>query len=525
MPSQNTNKQIGAAVMIALLIGLVLVLCLPIAFAIIDSIGSANADDFTAWINATRAWILLRSVAIAGLIAAMAMLFGLPLSVVLGSKNTRASALLIAPIWMPSVLVYLAFNLIRSPETMIGDRLIEMAASGHRWAPIWAGYLLSALGLALWALPIGAVLLAFGRTDQSGALGLQLRLEPLGVIGKLRLWIGAQKGLLLRVWVILVVLFLGSAVPMHLAQFETWSIVLWRELAQRAPDQWAMVWIGSIPMILAACIGAWMVTRTIGAIDQSSSMTISESVAPSPPPKRIQILAWVIWVLAVGVPMAAMLWSIKDPKSIVQFWRISAEGLRSSGAVAGLAGLAAIVVAALVCFAIGHPSSMVRRIGKTSLFLLFVLGLFPGVLIGAAVAQSPVKGHLAVVLAICMRTCCIGAVVGGVIAASEPGSRRAMRWLEGSVGPTDWWSTVLRGSWMPMLGCSVAAGLVALYEIEASVMVRPPGMSNLAQQMLSDLHFTRLERLSAAGINMLGIGVLVGTLATGLIRKSNPRID
>ena len=46
-----------------------------------------------------------------------------------------------------------------------------------------------------------------------------------------------------------------------------------------------------------------------------------------------------------------------------------------------------------------------------------------------------------------------------------------------------------------------------------------------AQQMLSDLHFTRLERLSAAGINMLGIGVLVGTLATGLIRKSNPRID
>ena len=175
-------------------------------------------------------------------------------------------------------------------------------------------------------------------------------------------------------------------------------------------------------------------------------------------------------------------------------------------------------IAVCVAAGSGHPSTILRRAGKASVFALVAIGLAPGVLVGAAVAKSFVDGYTAVVLAACARTAFIGAIVGALIGASEPGAQRALRWVEGSVGLGAWSRTVLARSWAPLAGAAVAGGLVALSEIEASVLVRPPGMRNLPQQLLSDLHYARLEQLSAAGVNLLGIGIFGGLFAIVLLR-------
>ncbi len=512
MPKHKTDKSAGAIVISALLIGVVLALAWPIVVALGSAMRSADADAFAGWLTVSRGWMLVRSVGIAAAIGAGALVLGLPIAAILGSGR-RGVAVLLAPIWMPSILVYAALNLLRSPETIAGRMLVDMAGNGHRWAPIWAGYLIAAIGLALWASPIAGVLIAAGRSDQSAALGEQLAVEPVGWMTKCRLWIGARRGELFRAWGILTVIFLGSAVPMHLAQFDTWSIVLWRELSQRGPDDWATVWIGSTPMLLAACVGAWMVLRTIGDITTSPTLTASTSPARVRLPRVVGVLAWGIWALAVVVPMVAMVWSLDDLGSIAEFWRVQGGAFWASSGVAIIAGLFAITVAVAVAYTLGHPSSMVRKIGKSNVFVLAAFGLAPGVLVGASVAQSSIEGYSAVVLAACIRTAWIGAIVGAIVGAGEPGARRAMRWMDGSIGVLAWMRTTLMAVWMPLVGGGVAAGLVALYEIEASVMVRPPGMENLPQQLLSDLHYTRLERLSGAGVNLLGIGVLVGAVA------------
>lgn len=519
MPKHNANTSAGVWALFALLLLMTIAITMPILSAIVGSITQLGSDAISAWISPTRLMLLVRSIAIAAAIGLTATLVGLPIAWVIGSGRSRLTPMLIAPMFLPSLLLYASFNLLRAPETLAGKALIELASDGKRWAPIWAGYLLASAGLALWASPIAGVLLAPIWSSDSGNFDHQLRVEDLGRLRKATLWFGAHRAVVLRAWAILTVLFLGSSVPMHLAQFDTWSIVLWRELSQRGPDDWGIVWIGAVPMLLLACFGAWLVMRSVGAIEHSASRNRSVGVGSVRLPTSVRVLAVLIWSGAVLVPLAAMLWSLDDMRSILQFWRLQGGAFADSVAVSLIAAACSLLIAVCVASGIGHPSLAMRRLSKSIVFVLVAVGLMPGVLVGASIAQSWVDGYAAVVLAACARTALIGAVVGALIAASEPGSQRALRWIEGSVGVSAWAQTVLTRSWIAIAGSALAAALIALSEIEASVMVRPPGMGNLPQQLLSDLHFARLEQLSAAGVNLLLIGIVGGLCVAALLSK------
>ncbi|MCA9303341.1 MAG: hypothetical protein KC996_04400 [Phycisphaerales bacterium] len=518
MPKHSANTSLGPIALCAFLLLLVVLLVSPALGAIVGSLRTLDSSEIMRWTTPARAGLLARSSAIAAAIAMGATMLGVPIGWVIGSGRSRLSPLLIAPMWLPSLLLYAAFNLLRAPETRVGAMLIELASNGHRWVPIWSGYLLASLGLVVWASPIAGVLLAPIWSCDSGGFDSQLRVEPLGRMRKARLWIGAHRGVLFRAWGILTVVFLGSAVPMHLAQFDTWSIVLWRELSQRGPDEWGTVWVGAVPVMLIACVGASLVLGVVGSIERSASRTRGVGVGLVRLPVWVRVWAWGVWSLAVLVPILAMLWSLDDLRSIVQFWRLQGGAFADSAGVSAIAGVCSVFIAVCVAAGIGHPSAILRRAGKASVFALVAIGLAPGVLVGAAVAKSFVDGYTAVVLAACARTAFIGAIVGALIGASEPGAQRALRWVEGSVGLGAWSRTVLARSWAPLAGAAVAGGLVALSEIEASVLVRPPGMRNLPQQLLSDLHYARLEQLSAAGVNLLGIGIFGGLFAIVLLR-------
>lgn len=517
MPKHSANTSRSLWAVLALLTAIVIALAWPVLWGVLHALGGLNEEAISTWLTPARLGLLVRSVAIAAGIGMAATMIGLPIGWVIGSGRSRLTPLLMAPMFLPSLLLYAAFNLLRAPETRTGAALIELASAGHRWAPIWAGYLLASLGLALWASPIAGVLLAPIWASDSGVFDRQLRVEPLGRAARLRIWLGAHRAVCLRAWAILTVVFLGSSVPMHLAQFDTWSIVLWRELSQRGAGGWGVVWIGATPVLLIACFGAWLVMRSVGSIEGSSSRNRGVGVGSVGLPFWVLAWACVVWAAAVLVPLGAMLWSLDDPRSVLQFWRLQGGALADSGGVALIAGVCSVVIAVCVAAAMGHPSAAARRFAKCSVFVLVALGLVPGVLVGASVAQSWVEGYAAVVLAACARTAIIGAVVGALLSASEPGSQRALRWVEGSVGLGAWSRAVLARAWVALLGAGVAGGLVALSEIEASVMVRPPGMGNLPQQLLSDLHFARLEQLSASGVNLLGIGIIGGLIGAVLL--------
>jgi len=117
-----------------------------------------------------------------------------------------------------------------------------------------------------------------------------------------------------------------------------------------------------------------------------------------------------------------------------------------------------------------------------------------------------------------------------VVAGREPGELVSQRWsLGGGLGDFGgfggWWQAHGRTGLAACVGAGVLCGLLAVHEIEASVMITRAGVSTLSQTLLADLHYARLERLSAALLNLMGIALVVAVVGGRMLawgtRKSN----
>jgi hypothetical protein len=57
------------------------------------------------------------------------------------------------------------------------------------------------------------------------------------------------------------------------------------------------------------------------------------------------------------------------------------------------------------------------------------------------------------------------------------------------------------------------------------VQVQPPGLDNLAQYLLDQLHYLRQDQLAAAGATMTGIGLVGAVIGGVLLAKSGPGLS
>lgn len=473
----------------------------------------------------SRAWLLLRSLAVASLIALLATLAGLPIAFVLTSQRTRSkplwSALLISPVWMPPFMIYAAGNLLRAPDTLLGRAIIEFATSSpdRRWITIWLGYSIAALGLALWAAPIAGVLIGAGLGFRSNLYHDMLALEPIGVTARLRLQLRLHRPVLLRAFTLVAVLMLGSAVPLHLAQLDTWSIVIWRQLSERPPQQWGRIWVSAMPMIFIAILGARIITAFL---NQNNAHT-DPGVRQAPLTRAAHLASIAVFIASVLLPLFVMLITLDDHRSIAQFWRMNRQALLDSGRIAFAVGFSVLLIALLTAYTLGSPARHNQRIAKSSILILCVLGLVPGVLVGASIAQHGVLGFhstpLAPYWASLTRVAFVGAVIGALAAASESPDRRSVRIQLAGNAPRAWVLTAMPAFATPILATLPLATLLAIFEIEAATMVRAPGGANLPQQLLSDLHYARLEELNAAGINLMLLALTLALIASFMLIK------
>ena len=467
--------------------------------------------------------LLLRSLLIAGVIGILSIFLAIPLARVLVSRLTRRgavlAAMLIAPIWLPSFMIYAAGNLMRAPDTLIGSALIEFSTSSpdRRWVTIWAGYLISVLGLALWSTPLSAVLIASGMGNRSDLYDRMLALEPIGRLQRGWTLMMIHRRALVRAWVLVSVMMLGSAVPLHLAQLDTWSIVIWRQLSERAPEQWGSVWVSAMPMLLIALLGARVLSRSLRRTDEQIDPGYESARAT----RTTWVLSLLVWGLAVLLPMISMLISLRDWRSIPNFWHEQYHAVFDSGLLAIGSGALATLIALLTALVLSSPDRAAQILGRVSLLIFCTLGLMPGVLVGASVARHGVLGWhqpwMSAFWSSSIRVAFIGAIIGALCAGCETRDRRSARLQMCGSSALGWFRTVLPSVAIPLLATWPIASLMSLFEIEASVMVRPPGMENLPQQLLSDLHYARLERLSAAGINLLLLGMLGAMLGSWML--------
>lgn len=528
MPKQDPRKpkkDLAAHTLPALLAFITLALALTPLLTLARALFTHPDAIPESLLTLTRLSLLLRSILIVALIALIATLIAYPLARVLTARPTKTttilSALMLCPIWLPPFMIYAAGNLLRDPGTIVGRALVEFATSSPdlRWVTIWAGYTIAVLGLALWSAPIAAVLIASGWSARSGIYDDMIALEPIGRIKRTLFNLRLHRAVLFRAFVLIAILMLGSAVPLHLAQLDTWSIVTWRSLTEHPPEQWGRIWITSFPMLIAAIVGAKLIASIL-----NDRLAHENPITQPPRASRTSTAAAIaIFCAAVLLPMLAMLVTLADTRSLLVFWDRTASAVLDTARTASLVALASLLIAIALAYASTSPVPMHRRVARVALITLCILGLTPGVLIGASIAQTGIIGldlpHLAPFWASLTRHAFIAAIIAVLCASSESPDRRSARVQIAGPSLRAWTIATLPTFILPLLACVPVVFLLAMFEIESAVLVTPPGIDSLPQQLLADLHYTRMEQLSAAGINLLTIGVLFAILASALLTR------
>jgi len=462
--------------------------------------------------------VLAGSLGAAGGIAALATALAWWPARVLASGRGRALApLLVAPMLMPTYLAFAGWGQLRAPGTIIGDWIEGLAGEGHRWVPIFTGRALAVVGLALWAVPIAALILAADLARRDGSIEDALRLERAGVWRRVLVRAGMARGGLAWSIVAATLVMLGSAVPLHLAQLETNAIVTWRELAGNGPGEWWRIWLGSWPALVVAGVGGWGVGGRVLAALRDTRERGPAMNAPAPARVPAFVGAAFVWVLAVGGPLALFAWTLDRWSRIATFFELEGRGVVASSTLAGLVALSVVALAAAVSFVLSTGSRRGAVVVGVALRVLLVAALIPGVLVGAAIARSGFGGTGAIVAAHLARFGVLGVGVGCWVAWAEPPERRALRRLDGHSPVRAWAGACLPVQWAPMVGVGLAAFALSLHEIEAAVIVQPPGVPSLAQYMLGLLHYARTLDLAAASIVTIGGGLVVAVAAAGLI--------
>ncbi len=474
---------------------------------------------------------LLSTLLISLFVAALATLMAIgPARVMaLWPRHRRlAFALACVPMMMPTYLAYAGWSVLRQPGTALGDLIARL--DPHLITLLDQS--LGVIGLALWAWPLSALILAPGvaRLDQDHADAMSLD----GASGPRRLLMTAMlvRGSLATSILAIALVAIGSSVPLHLAQVRTLAIQLWAMLGtQSAENVWLLAW----PLVLVACVGAWLVTRILTTLDEQPRAT----ARPTPPRSTDLILLVLAAALSVVVPMVLFGIGLKRWSSISAFIRGDGSALGASlatGAMVGLVIAALAIASHIVASSVPSGRSGPRLIVQLCLGAFCVTAIVPGVLIGAAVntliatiggvpALDPLSNWLAdgggLIVAHVARFGFMAIAVGWVIGRSEAQELRETRALAGGSASRAWWLSTGHATLVAAAGVGVAALAMSMQEIESAVILSPPGQRGVAVAMLEHLHYNAQEQLMASGLTISGGALALALIASALLAKAS----
>lgn len=465
--------------------------------------------------------LLLSSLAWAAGIGVLATAVAWPVAWVFRGRGWWAAPAAMTPMLLPGYLCYAAYGLARAPQTWLGDWIERAAQGGVPWLPVAVGRALAVCGLSLWAWPLAAVALWLGlrRVDQAALDALAL--EPMGRARRwwqvLRMSRGAVG------WAVLAVtlLMLGSAVPLHLANVPTYSVRVWFDLTMTPGG--TGVWLTAWPLVAVAAGAGALVRPPAGEWRSGASGSRGAS-------RGTRAWVWVVVLASTVVPWALLAGSLKKFSSLETFWRVNQESALQSVGVAALSGLGVAAVCVLAWAGLSASGEGAgRRVVVWSVRVLLAAGLMPGILVGRAIVEmsgslgSPAwlsDGPAVLIWANLARFGFVGALAGCWLAWSEDPGRRELRRLDRAGGLLGWWAACVPGRWPAVVGVGLAGCALSLHEIEAAIIVQPPGTPNLAQVLLGDLHFARSEDFAAASVQIVGLGLVVAGLSAVALRRA-----
>jgi len=531
-PRPNTGwSPVIAAALIVVTLGVCVVL--PAAWMAVKAgggVGGWGGGWGQLWPSGADWGALRSSFYYAGGISVLAVVMAWAPARVLARWPRSMTALACVPMLLPPYLAYAGWSLLRAPGSMLGDAVFRASSDpGMAWLPMAVGRACAVIGLASWAWPVVAVMLARAMRWQLGSLDEQLSLDGASWGRAMLTRVRVLRGSLVMAFGLVMVVMLGSAIPLHVAQADTFALRLWLRLDQSGPDQAAAIWAAGWPLWLPGMLAGLVVAR-------AAMRSMGSPEADPPMPVRVgrwtRVVALGVWVVSALVPLALFGVELFDT-GLADGLRIIERFVASADRELG-ASLILVPVMALIGVVLTLASAMVASAGRFKPGLGRVVGLVlvvsmagalaPGVLVGSGIANvgyglpDGVSDGPWLSMAAMIARWSVLPIVGGVmLALSEPRAFASLRWLDTGSSWRGFWAGWLK----PHAGVIMAIGclfaLLGFHEIEATVQVASPQWPSLPRKLLNMLHFARDDDLSAAVVLIEAPTLILIVLTTAVV--------
>ena len=467
--------------------------------------------------------LIIRSLGLAAVIAAIAVLLGYVPGRILGTQNSREGLLLflfLMPVVLPRYVLYYVWRLLQTPTTELG-RFLSAEPERARLA----GAITTCMVMILWYWPLASLLIAQGwRTIDREALECaRLEAPPLGRFTGVTLPL-LRRSLMLAFGVCFV-FALGEFGVFHLAGVRTLGTEL-KDLYNLTGSENFIARAGWPLTVLAVIMGIllwrqardWAVNVPAGPFD-------------SRPGRWRWTVAAVLLAFSLGAPIALLIGHVRDLSPIEQFWKLHYDELIGSVLTSGLGAVIALLMAGgtLMVERWGGGGRLVS--GFMQIFILAAMFL-PGSLAAAALLKmlgeiplaAPLRqGWYMVSAGLAVRFTGVVLILLRLARDTHQKHLGEMASVDGASWFQTWRQIHLPRTWPLVLGALVLVLMLGMTELSATMLLLPAGVPNFAQQLLNQMHYLRDQHVITSCLMLMAVYLVLGVLVVGLIRMIKAR--
>ena len=502
-----------------------LIVLLPLLALLVGALSAPSGPNVTHGVMAS----LFRSLLLAALVAAIAVVLGWLPGRLLGTSRTHGVLLLLlllTPLVLPRYVLYYAWTLLLSPTTALGSALAsrpELARLVGTWTS--TGVLVG------WYWPVAALVLAQGWRGIDGRMWENACLEatPRQVFRHVTMPLLARSVLL--AFAVCFVLVLSEFATFHLAGVETigTELAVLYELTGSAAPVARAAW----PVAVLALAAAIVLTR---ASRQWASMGDARSCLST------GRLGWFVLaallLVSLVVPMVLMVANITTLEPFRRFLTLHLDELGWSLATAALAAALAYFVALAGLFF--TPEARQRAAGgvlKPAARFLIGGSLFLAMFLPASLAAVALLKLLAIsgapaalrqawfLVSVGQAARLAGLAFILLLLTRYPHRQRLtdMASLDGASPVKTWWHVHLPQVWPIQVGTFLLLMMFSFTELSATMVLLPAGLPNFAQRLLNQMHYARDQQVIASCLVLVGLFVLLAAVVVVLLRRGAVR--
>jgi ABC-type Fe3+ transport system permease subunit/DNA-binding beta-propeller fold protein YncE len=448
----------------------------------------------TLWSTGGFAALVGRSCALAALLALAAVVLGFVPGYLLASSRRHETFLfwlLLAPLLLPSYVLYYLWSLLLNPTAALGRLL-----AGQSMEVVSAvGTLTSSLVEVLWYWPLAALLMAQGWRTIDAEVWQNARLDANPRQRLFRVTLPLLARPMALALAVCFVLLLCDSDTFHLAGVTTLGTEL--GVLYEATGSSAAVARATLPLAPLALVVALVLTRSFSRSSAAPAAGIADDAA------GVRSWHWavlgILVVVSIGVPLGLLLANLNSLTPLGQFWQLQQDGLKLSAAAAGLsAGLALAMAAGTL--ALAQLGKIGRRVSSFVQATMLLAVFLPGTLVGAAILRSQFFLHWPMawsqswwVIAAGQAARFAGVALLMLLLARDSLARQyhEMAGVDGAGTVKAWWHVHLPLVWPAVAGAAVVVAMFSLTELAATMVLLPAGVPNFTQRLLNQMHYAR----------------------------------